>query len=449
MAIPKAGPEPLADLASFLEPFGRLVVRSESREALERYATGLLSGADRKTASELGRSLPGTNGQKLQEFLTRTNWEPWEMDRLRIERMRNDASVGDGVLILDDTGFAKKGKASVGVSRQYSGTLGRVDNCQVLVTAHYVDRVFDWPITSRLYVPEGWAKDRERRAKAQVPESVRFQTKGEIGLELIDQAREAQVPFRWVVIDAGYGDQPPLLNGLVERQIPHLVAVSRTTRLRLASAVEQDLGDPPPPAYSGRGRPRKATTVKDRVEPQEAAQILEGLAASAWRRVAWRDGRKGPLVKEFARVEVFRSGLRAEHLPVRGWLIGERPMGPDIAPAEQKYYFAWGLDALSLEELVDLAHVRWVIERFYQDAKGELGLDHYEGRLWTGLHRHVALVMLAHCFLTLRQCYGPERLQAEPPPQSRSQRGQRRPRPPRGFPPTGTAKPRRVAPARA
>src|SRR5690606_4201864 len=172
MAVPKAGPKPLDDLAVFLEPFAELVLRSESREAMERYTTGLLSDLQHKNASEMGRSLPGTSGQKLQEFLTRTRWDAREMDRLRIARMVREATLGGGALVIDDTGFAKKGKSSVGVSRQYSGTLGRVDNCQVLVTAHYVDRVFDWPVTGKLYLPKSWAEDSERRRGAQVPEGI-------------------------------------------------------------------------------------------------------------------------------------------------------------------------------------------------------------------------------------------------------------------------------------
>lgn len=437
MAIPKAGPEPLVELERFLEPFGSLVRRSESREALERYTTGLLSDVGRKNAAELGRALPGTNSQRLQEFLTRTAWDSWEMDRLRIEILRAHASVGDGVLILDDTGFAKKGRHSVGVARQYSGTLGRVDNCQVLVTAHYVDRVFDWPITARLYLPEPWARDRKRRASAQVPEEIPFATKGEIGLELVDRARMADVPFGAVVVDAGYGDQPSLLDGLVERETAHVAAVSRSVRFRPASEVEADPGDAPPPPYSGRGRPRKPLGLEERIATREARELLRDLPADAWRRIAWRDGVKGPLVKEFAMVEVYRSGTRGKHLPVRGLLLGERPVASD--EGELKCYFAWSLDRLDLEALVDLTHVRWVIERFYQDAKGEIGLDDYEGRLWTGFHRHVALVMLAHSFLTLRQAYAPDVL--ERPPRKRAGGGSTHPTPlARGFPPTRAKK---------
>jgi SRSO17 transposase len=247
MALLQAGLEPLVNLGKFLAPFGEFLRRSESRHALERYATGLLSGTSRKTASELGRSLPGTNGQKLQEFLTRTEWDPQQMDQLRVEHMRAYACTGNGVLIIDDTGFAKKGTASVGVSRQYSGTLGRVDNCQVVVTAHYVDRVFDWPITARLYLPESWTRDEARRKKAHVPETAHFQTKGEIGLDLIKWSVQAQIPVRAVVVDAGYGDQPVLIDGLVALKMPHITAVSSQIRFRYAELVYQDKGDPPPP----------------------------------------------------------------------------------------------------------------------------------------------------------------------------------------------------------
>ena len=155
MAILQAGLEPLVDLGQFLAPFGQFLRRSESRQRTSSATPqGFCRAQGRKTASELGRSLPDTNGQRLQEFLIRSEWDPRQMDQLRAEHMRAWACAGNGVLILDDTGFAKKGTASVGVARQYSGTLGRVDNCQVLVTAHYVDSVFDWPVTARLTCPK-------------------------------------------------------------------------------------------------------------------------------------------------------------------------------------------------------------------------------------------------------------------------------------------------------
>jgi len=437
MAILKAGPDPLVDLAAFLEPFGRLVRRSESRQSLERYTTGLLSDLGRKTASDIGRAVAATSSQRLQEFLTRTAWDPKEMDRLRVGHMVEHASVGAGVVILDDTGFAKKGRHSVGVARQYSGTLGRVDNCQVLVTSHYVDRVFDWPISGRLYLPKEWVTDRVRHTKAHIPRPIALQTKGQIALELVDEGLQAGIRTRAVVADAGYGDQPVLLDGLEKRGLPYLVGIASTVRFRRAQTVEEDPGDGPPPLYRGRGRPRKTPGRKDRIPTEEAGALVTALAEKAWRTVAWREGTKGALVKEFARLRVYRSGRRGEHRLSSGWLVGERPRAGHRG--DRKYYFAWELDDQSLEELVELVHLRWVIERFYQDAKGELGLDNYEGRLWTGFHRHVALVMLAHCYLALRQSYGSEATERGSPSVATKRKRRTSPPPKRGFPPNRAA----------
>jgi len=426
MALMKAGREPLPDLAAFLKPFSELIARSESRQALERYETGLLADIPRKTASGMGRSLPGIGGQRLSSFLTRAPWDAKEMDRLRIEQMSQQASVGNGVVVVDDTGFAKKGRHSVGVARQYSGTLGRVDNCQVVVSVHYVDSRFDWPVNSRVYLPESWSKDRGRCRKAKVPKTVRFQTKGEIALDLIDQGRAAGLIPRAVVTDAGYGDQNPFLDGLESRGLAYGAAMGVAVRFRLAQAVEADTGDPPAAPYPGRGRPRKASTLEDRVPCLKAQTILDGLPAKAWRRIKWREGTKGPMAKQFARVRVYRSGHRGRHLGNSGWLIGERPLPGHSG--DRKQYLVRGLDELTLKQQATLVHVRWVVERYYQDAKGELGLDDYEGRHWPGLHRHLALVQLAHCFLTLQQKYRPTGRRAQPAPLARD------------FPPGGPSK---------
>ena len=426
MAIIKAGAEPLADLAAFLEPFAKLLRRAENKRAFERYVTGLLADVPRKMTAGMGRALRGTNKQRLHEFLSRTRWEAREMDRLRMAHMLKHASAGAGVLVIDDTGLPKKGKHSVGVARQYSGTLGRVDNCQVVVTCHYVDQVFDWPVMARVYLPEGWAEDRARREKAKVPEVIGFLTKGEIALTLIDEARAAGVKSSAAVFDAGYGDQPVLLDGLETRAMSYGAAISCTLRFRLTEAIQADPGDPPLLPRRARGRPSKKTGLETRVPALEAQAILAALPSEAWQGIAWRAGTKGALVKQFARVRVHRTGKHGKHLASVGWLIGERPL-PGHG-GDPKFYFAWGLDELSLEELVKLLHVRWVIERFYQDAKGELGLDDYEGRSWHGLHRHIAMVMLAHSFLTLRQSYGPNVLD---PSQGA---------PARGFPPQGPTK---------
>jgi len=433
MAVIKAGPSPLEDLGRFLGPFASLVRRAESRETLERYTTGLLADLPRKTASEMGRALPGTNGQRLQEFLTRTAWDPGAMDHMRVQHMVAHASVGEGVQVLDDTGLPKKGTHSVGVARQYSGTLGRVDNCQVLVTTHYVDRVFDWPITARLYLPEGWALNPERRARAQVSQDICFWTKGQIALELVDRGLDAGVPTHAVVADAGYGDQPPLLDGLERRQLPYLVGVASSVRFRRVEEVDQDLGAAvSPPPYQGRGRPRRTQRLEERIPSHEAGELVEQLPEQSWQTIAWRTGTKGALVKQATRLRVYRVGYRGAPVASQGWLLGERPLPGH--QGEAKYYFAWHLDALDVEGLLELAHCRWIVERFYQDAKGELGLDDYEGRRWHGFHRHVALVMLAHCYLALQRSYG--EAVTKPPPIALEASAAPLPAPVRGFPPS-------------
>ena len=433
ITILKAAVSPLEDIEEFLKPFGSLVRRAESRHAMERYTTGLLTDLSRKTASDMGRAVAGTNSQRLQEFLTRTVWDSQQMDRLRIEHMMEHGSVGEGVQIIDDTGFAKKGSRSVGVARQYSGTLGRVDNCQVLVTTHYVDRVYDWPITSRVYLPKSWADDGERRSAAGVPTEVGFETKGEIALGLIDAGMDAGVRTRAVVADAGYGDQPPLLDGLEARGLPYVVGVPSIARFRTADEVEGYPGDEPPPPYRGIGRPGKAKGLGDRVASKEAASILDGLDPDSWRVVAWRRGTRGVLRKLCVRVRVYRVGYRGTHLTSAGWLIGEH--SADGHSTETKYYFAWGMDRMSLDDIVELAHCRWIIERFYQDAKGEVGLDDYEGRLWSGFHRHVALCMLAHCYLALHQNYGSIITGHVESGREDDHRPKQVPGPTRGFPP--------------
>ncbi len=243
----------------------------------------------------------------------------------------------------------------------------------MVVTYHYVDRSIDWPIAARLYLPESWTQNDDRLRGAKVPLSTTFKTKGEIALELIDAGIAAGVPTEAVLADAGYGDQPSFLEGLETRALPHIVGVASTVRFRPVQEVELDSGEEILPTYRGSGRPRRARRLEDRVPGREASALLDALPEDDWSTIRWREGTKGNLVKRFARLPVYRVGQRGKHLPTRGWLIGERPRPGH--QGESKYFFAWGLDSRSLHDLVTLAHCRWVIERFYQDAKGELGLD--------------------------------------------------------------------------
>jgi SRSO17 transposase len=417
VAVPKAGPAPLPELAAFLEPFAPLFRRSESRESLERYLTGLLTDLPRKNCDTIAAALAGTSTERLQHLLTDADWAPVKLDEARVGRLVSRSPAG-GVLVLDDTGLPKQGTRSVGVAAQYSGTLGKVANCQVIVSAEYVapplatSTPLHWPVRARLYLPRPWADDEERRRRAHVPEAVTFQTKPELALGLVDQARAWQVPFAVVVADAGYGDNPNFVAGLDARHCQYVCAVESTFGVRLPDEVEAVAAttEPPTPTKRGRGRPKLP-----RPAPLYTAKaITAALADETWRSIAWREGTKGPLTKQFAAVrvhwatgnpEVGPHGRSAQHGRMRtgpqGWLLAERPLPGDAG--EQKWYLSNLPVETPLERLVDLAHARWPIEQFYEDVKGECGLDDYQGRRWDGLHRHLSLAMLSYSFLVIQR----------------------------------------------
>lgn len=414
ITVPKASPAPLPELASFLAPFAPLFRRSQSRESLERYVTGLLTDLPRKNCDTIAAAVAGTSTERLQHLLTDAEWDPAALDEQRV-RFLAQHSPADGILVLDDTSFPKKGKQSVGVHAQYCGALGKVANCQVVVSAEYVADVpasrapLHWPITARLFLPEPWATDRERRERAHVPTALSFHTKPQLALQLVDRAQEWGVPFRVVVADAGYGDKPTFLAGLEEHQLPYVCAVERNFGVRLPAEV-QEAAQVEPVKRAGRGRP-----ALPRPAPLHRADaVLTALPESAWRTVPWREGTKGQLAKQFVAVRAHRAsgdpgwgehGRSVKHPQIttgpEGWLLAERPLPGQ--EGEHKYYFSTLPADTPLERLATLAHARWTIEQFYEDAKGECGLDDYQGRRWDGLHRHLALAMLTYSFLTLQR----------------------------------------------
>ena len=223
--IPHAPTTPLPELAEFLDPFRVQFQRSEGRQALERYLCGLLTEHPNKNCDTIAQIVPGTSEQRLQGLLTSIDWDEQNLNGQRVETMLRLPSEGDGVLTFDDTGFAKQGRCSVGVARQYSGTLGKTGNCQVTVNCHYAERTIAWPVATRLYLPEHWAQDADRRKKAKIPEDLVFQTKPQIALELLDQAKSWGVRWACVTADADYGDNPNFLAGLEKRRQPYVVAV--------------------------------------------------------------------------------------------------------------------------------------------------------------------------------------------------------------------------------
>jgi len=412
---PRASPDPVPEVADFLAPFTPLFHRPASRESLERYVTGLLTDLPRKNCDTIAAAIAGTSIERLQHLLTDAAWDTAALDEARVKRLVA-LSPPDGVLALDDTGLPKQGKASVGVSRQYSGTLGKIGNCQVVVTAEYIadeptrSDPLHWPVSAQLYLPERWAADSERRRRAHVPEAVSFQTKLELALALIDRARRWGVPFRLVAVDAGYGDQPPFLAGLDQRGLDYVVAVTRTFGVRRPDEVAEAATTQP--VYGGRGQP-----PKPRPAPLHTAEaVLTALPEEAWQAVTWRERDGNPLRWMCAAVRVHWATGAATHSTshhrvqtgVEGWLLGTRPLAGE--EGEPKYYFAQLPADTSLLRLMELAHSRWPIEQFYEDSKGECGLDDYQGRRWDGLHRHLALVMLAY------SCLVWQRLQPATPP---------------------------------
>jgi len=268
-----------------------------------------------------------------------------------------EAARGDGGWVVDDTGFPKQGKASLGVERQYSGTLGKVGNCQVAVTCCYSDPQATWPVAVRLYLPKTWAYDPQRRQQTRVPEDIPFLTQPEIALTLLDQARAWGVPHRGVVADADYGDNPNFWAGLEARQEPYVVAV--TSRL------------------------------------WRADELLQTVPRWQWRTIRWRQGTKGWWRKKFVAVRCWRVTSDGQHHV--GWLVGERATRGQ--PEERNYCWSNLPTETMREELASLAHRRQAIEPLHEEAKGELGWDQDQGRLWPGFHRHAVTVMLAYSFL--------------------------------------------------
>ena len=367
--LPFAPSTPQPELAEFLAPYRVHFHRSEGRQSLERYLTGLLTEYPNKNCDTIGQVVVGTTEQRLQGLLTSIDWDEDDLNRQRVQDLLALPSEGDGVLIFDDTGFAKQGKCSVGVARQYSGTLGKVGNCQVTVNCHYAERTLAWPVATRLYLPQDWANDAERRQKARVPKDVVFQTKPQIALDLLDRARAWGVRFSCVTSDADYGDNPNFLSGLEQRRQRYVVAV------RADFAVA-------PSRYG---------------ERTQRADVLVGARSPRdWRSVTWREGTKGWMRGQFVALRAWR--VTSSRHRRGGWLLGE-----DSSDGKRRYYWSNFRSNVALERMVEYAHRRHWVEQYHEEAKGLLGWDQYQGRLWPGFHRHAVTVMLAYSFLVWQE----------------------------------------------
>jgi SRSO17 transposase len=367
--LPQAPRTRLPELTEFLAPLRVHFTQGPSAETLGQYVTGLLSEHPNKNCDTMAAVVPETNEQQFNHLLTDMVWDENALNRQRIARMQTLPSEGDGVLIFDDTGFEKKGRHSVGVARQYTGTAGKVTNCQVTVNCHYAERTLAWPVATRLYLPAEWAADEARRKQAHVPEAVSFQTKAELALALLDEAKACGVRHACVTCDADYGDNPHFLNGLEQRGERHVVAVRADFSVTL-----------------GRG----PASLVPRADTVLAAQPRQD-----WRTIAWSAGTQGWWRAKFVALRCWRvDGDGSRHV---GWLIGQRPGRSQHGG--WKYFWSDFPATTPLATMVEYAHRRHWVEQYHEEAKTELGWAQYQGRRWDGFHRHAVTIMLSYSFL--------------------------------------------------
>lgn len=389
-----------------LEQFGREVLAEAMNRPVQvanggLYLRGLIEQGPRKSLEPLvGRLGDDADYQSLQQFLTDSPWDPGEVVRAVAERVCPEIDVE--AWVLDDTGFPKQGKRSPGVKRQYSGTLGKIGNCQIGVSVHAVGERGTVPLGWALYLPEEWCADKERRASAKVPEEVSFKTKPELGAELCERASGWEVPAAPVLGDAAYGDNTDLRRRLDGAGREYVLAVSPTT-----AAFAPETAFQVPERKTKTGRPR--TRPQPDREPESIGSLAKRLLTDQAQLVAFRDEPDGQTVSSrfvFARVRASHEYQKRPSPPPEEWLICEWPEGE----AEPTDYWLSNLPAdAEPERLARLARLRWKIELDYKQLKGELGLDHYEGRSYLGWHHHTALVTAAHGFLTLERLCPPAR----------------------------------------
>jgi SRSO17 transposase len=381
-------------LVAFAEAMFAPLPRADQRRWGECYLRGLMLDGKRKSIQPMAARLPDGNEQALQQFVSQSPWD-WRPVRQRLATQMT-AVVDPDAWIVDDTGFPKFGSASVGVTRQYSGTLGKVANCQVGVSIHAATDQASCPIDWRLFLPQSWDQDPPRRRAAHLPEQVRHRPKWQLALDMLDELAAWGLVPPVVVADAGYGESGELRLGLEERGLAYVVQVKATT-----SAYPEAV-TPQVASYPGRGRRPRARYHTKR-SSLAALAIAAGLSAA--KTVAWREGARGRLRSRFVVLRIRPAGVRLRRatqggeLPVR-WLLAE---WPSDQPEPVKYWLANLPDDTPLVELVRLAKLRWRIEHDYRELKDGLGLDHFEGRSFGGWHHHVTLVSLAHAFVTLQR----------------------------------------------
>lgn len=380
------------DLEGFLQPFLACLHHECQRHWAPVYLRGLLGPGERKSMTRLAEEVAPGEGDQINNFISVAPWQSEALQRVLMKRA--DALVGglDAHLVVDDTGWPKKGSESVGVAPQYCGQLGKKANCQVALSLTLARAEVPVPIALRLFLPQAWEGDEGRRAKCGVPDEVRHEPKWQMALEEIDRAREAGVRFGDVLADAEYGKAGEFRAGLSERGLLYGVGIPANQNVYVPSARAVK------PRAGGRGRPARHCEATRAAHPARGMIARQG--KRAWRRVSWRKGTKGALSCQFACVRVRvaddpHTNSAGQHLPgSEAWLIGERRES-----GETKYYLSNLPVSASRRQLVALIKGRWVCEQGHQQMKEELGLNDFEGRSWRGLHHHMLMTMIAMAFL--------------------------------------------------
>jgi SRSO17 transposase len=386
--------------AKYVEGLVSVIGHADRAGPLWDYCVGLMMPCGRKSVEPMAAvTAPERVAAQHQSLLHFVNQAPWSDEKVlaKMRAMVLPEIERHGPIeawIIDDTGLPKKGRHSVGVGRQYCGQLGKQDNCQVAVSLSIANHHASLPVAYRLYLPNDWAQDGERRRKAGVPEEVRFKTKPEIALEQLRWACAAGVPRGVVLMDAAYGSNTDLRSSISALDLSYVAGIDPQT------AVWAPGTEPlPPKPWSGRGgRPSQRLRRDAAHRPISVKELALALPKRAWRTIKWREGAADWLSSRFTRVRV-RAGRGdhrfAERRPEE-WLLIEWP------PSESeptKYWLSNLADDISFRHLVDLAKLRWRIERDYQELKQEVGLGHYEGRGWRGFHHHATLCIAAYGFL--------------------------------------------------
>jgi SRSO17 transposase len=382
----------VADFASFHARFASLFARSEPRRKAEQYLRTQMGPVERRNGWQMAEAMGDARPDAVQRLLYHANWSARQAcDRLAdfiVEQFGDPEGIG----VVDETGFVKKGTASVGVQRQYSGTAGKVENCQIGVFLGYTSARGHVLLDRHLYLPQSWCEDPGRRRRAHVPSAVRFHTKPYLALRMLRRAWRRGVPMAWVTGDETYGDDPKFRAGVEAAGRLYVLAVASITPVW---TTPPEVVRPPVDARALRGRPRTRPRLAPHApKPHTVAQVVASWSEGQWHRFAAQQGDKGPVTYDWACARVIESRHRlpaGEH-----WLLARRSV---TDPSEIAYYLSNAGAATTLPMLAWVASRRYTIEQCFEEAKDDVGLDQYEVRTWPSWHRHVTLTMMALAWL--------------------------------------------------